>query len=195
MYATKEGGGFALTFSLSVLVFAISVALGMFAAYRLSDTLYESLEEYVCVALGQKSGFKEVLSNALKTDFRYTLITLVSAVSVYSSFLPLLLTGFKGFSSGLAVAVASRAIRSAGAVAVFSAAVFFSCVLTVPIYILMFMMCTRFARRTRRSAEPFKVKIKDYTEFSAAVMLLFAALCITDCLQAVTEPLLCSLIK
>lgn len=195
MRAAKDDSGCLVMFFLSVLFFAASIALGMFTAYHMSDTLYETLAGYVNSALDAKIGFKAVFFNAVKSDFRYTVLVLVSALSIYSSFFPLLMTGFKGFSSGLAVAVAARAIEKTSGVTAFSFAVFFSCVLTVPVYILMFMLCLKFAGRNRMSAEPFGIKAKNYMEFSAAVMLLFAALCIIDCLQAVAEPMICSLIK
>ena len=192
MRAAKNGSSPAVMFFLSVLFFAVSVAAGMFAAYHMGDELYETLAQYVNSALGEKIGFKKVFVNAVKSDFRYTVLVLVSSLSVFSSFVPLLMTGFKGFSSGLAVAVASRAIEMRAGSIAFSVAVFLSCVFTVPVYVLMFMLCFKFALRNRKSSEPFGIKAKNYMEFSVAVMMLFAVLCIIDCLQAVSEPVLCS---
>jgi len=176
-----------VSFFLSGMFFVFSVVAGMFASYRLDTELFETLSEFVVAALSEKAGFKQVFSNAVRYDFKFSLIVLFSALSIYSSFLPLLVIGFKGFSAGLAVVIGARVIGKLSGTLAFSAAVFVSTVLTVPVYVLMFVMGYKFALRTRQIAEPGSSKIKNYMEFLLAVAILFALLCIIDCLQAFLE--------
>lgn len=184
MNAPKNSSRPATAFFLSALFFVFTVAAGIFVSYRLDVKLFETLSQYLTAALSEKAEFKEIFLNAVKCDFRYSLIVLVCALSIYSSFFPFAVIGFKGFSSGLAVALASRSLGTLLKTFVFSFSVFFSSVLTVPVYVLMFVMGCKFAARNRRSTEPKGKKFKNYLEFFAAVLILFAILCFVDLLQA-----------
>jgi len=191
MNAPKNGSRPATAFFLSGLFFVLTVVAGIFVSYRLDAKLCEDLSQYLTEALSKKAEFKEVFKNAVKCDFRYSLVVLVCAIGIYSSFLPLLGIGFKGFSSGLAVALASLSLGTLSKTVAFSFSVFFSSILTVPVYVLMFVMGVKFAARNKKSTEPKGKKLKNYMEFLFAVAILFAVLCIIDLLQASLGLLIC----
>lgn len=181
----KKGQSAGTLFLISALIFSLAAAAGMFFAYHLGDELKNSLGEYVKYALKEKSGIKETFSRAANNDFRYTAAVLLSAFSVYTTILPLCLVGFKGFCSGLAVAVASATLSGSKAIFTFSAAVFISCLVTVPVHILMYILSFKFALRMRQSTEKFSLKAKGYMEFFFAVMLMFFVLLAVDFFHAV----------
>ena len=185
MRAAKKGISAQLMFFLSVLFFALCLGLGMIAAYHMEDELYGELCEYLKTIFNEKKDFKEVFLSAVKSDFRYTFFVLVLSFGTISSFLSIIFVGFKGFCSGLTVGLASCVLKSFFEIFVFSSAVFLSCVFKVPLYVLMFMMCFKFAKRIKNSTEPFGAKLKAYAEFFLAVMFLFAVLCTASCLEAV----------
>ena len=112
MRGPENGNKTAIGFLLSALFFAFCVAVGMFYSYHMDKELFGTLSAYVSAATEHETGFKEVFAKAAKYDFKYLIIVLVSAFSVYGSFFPLLVIGFKGFSSGLAVALGARVIES-----------------------------------------------------------------------------------
>ena len=183
MRAAKKGISVQMMFFLSVLFFLVCLSLGMIAAYHMEDELYGELFEYLKAMLNEKTEFKEVFLSAVKSDFRYTFFVLVLSFGTVSSFLSIIFVGFKGFCSGLAVGLASCVLKNFFDVFIFSSAVFLSCVFKVPLYVLMFMMCFKFAKRNKNSTEPFGVKLKAYAEFFLAVMFLFAVLCAASCLE------------
>ena len=183
MRAAKKGISVQMMFFLSVLFFLVCLSLGMIAAYHMEDELYSELFEYLKAMLNEKTEFKEVFLSAAKSDFRYTFFVLVLSFGTVSSFLSIIFVGFKGFCSGLAVGLASCVLKNFFDVFIFSSAVFLSCVFKVPLYVLMFMMCFKFAKRNKNSTEPFGVKLKAYAEFFLAVMFLFAVLCGASCLE------------
>ena len=184
MRGPENGNKTAVGFLLSALFFAFCVAVGMFYSYHMDKELFGTLSAYVSAATEPGTGFKEVFAKAAKYDFKYLIIVLVSAFSVYGSFFPLLVIGFKGFSSGLAVALGARVIESLLGRIAFLSAVFLSSFLTVPLYVLMFLMGHRFAVRNRKSTEPKSQKFKDYIRLLLLGTIFFAILCIIDCLQA-----------
>lgn len=188
MNGTKSGG-YVLTFAMSAAVFALCTGMGIFAAYNINGELFESLSGFVKNALTQRQGFKHVLLNAIESDFRYTCTVLVCALGIYTSVIPAAVTGYKGFCAGTAVGIAARVLDRAALIRV-SAAVFLSCLFTVSVYIIMFMLGFCRARRNRREERTVGEKVRDYMEFAAAVMIMFTVLCAANCIQAAFEPLI-----
>ena len=195
MRAAKKGNGVLVIFILSAIFFALCLCLGMIAGYQLDDELLTDLTQYVKSAFEEKTGFKKVLANAVKSDFRYTLTVLISSLSVISSFFPLVLIGVKGFSSGLATSVASSALGGFSEIFVFSSAVLLACIFTVPAYVFLFVMCFKFADENRKNRESFGAKSKGYMKFFAAVMIVFALLCVADCFVAALYELLFAVVQ
>lgn len=176
-------------FAASAAVFFMCTAAGMIAAFNTEGTLMRSLGGCINDALNNKDDFKQIFTRAASSDFRYTVIVMLLALGKYTSFAPILFIGFKGFSAGYSVILASKAV-SAGASAVIALAVFLSCVFTVPIYIVMFLLCRSCAKKISAYKLSTKDKLGEYALFLLSVIILYSLLCLADCIQAAACPLI-----
>lgn len=182
MNSTKKSG-YALSFVLTAVLFAVCTLGGMFYAYRLGGGQIDKPGEILRLSLSDSGGFGAVLVRGVRADFRYTAAVLICTLCAASSYIPGLMVLFKGFCTGLCVGTAARVLERAAAFKV-SAALFLSCAFTVPIYILMFMLCVHRAKRYLHTNAPRGERLKDYFRFAASVMLMFAFLCAADCILA-----------
>lgn len=183
MRGEKDGRGHLLVFLASAVVFVLFIAIGMLAAHNTSGEMYDELAKYLKTAVYKKTQFRQIFLKAAEADFRYTCLILICSLNIYTSAIPFLAVCFRGFCSGYAAALAADILSARGTAAV-SAAIFVSVLLTVPIYILMFMLCRNFASEIGGVKMSFREKLKEYVMFAASVMIMFALLCITDCLLA-----------
>ncbi len=171
----------------TAVIFSLCIAAGIFTAFNIDGELRGNLSEYLTSALSGKTEFKKIFFTAAASDFRYSVLIMILALGTYTSFVPALLIGFKGFSSGFSVVLASGLI-SAGATVAVASAVFLSCVFTVPVYTLMFLLCRNCAKKLGSHNFTAGEKCKEYAIFMLSVMIMFSVLCIADCIQAVLCP-------
>lgn len=180
------------SFAACAAVFFLCVAAGMTAAFNTDGALLRSLGGYLKEALGGKADFKQTFTRAASSDIRYTIFIMLLAPGKYTSLIPILFIGFKGFSAGYSVILASKAL-SAGTTAVIASAVFLSCVFTVPIYIMMFLLCRACAGKFSAHKLTAKEKLSEYASFLLSVMIMYSLLCLADCIQAAACPLILKL--
>lgn len=183
---TEHNNSFILT--IISFIFFICVGIGIFAAFHTKNPLQKNLASFLNQAFSEKNSFKKIFLSAAITDFKYTLFVLLFAGSTHTSLFPAAFIGYRGFSAGFSVIVASRivSVKSTAAVGI---AVFLSCIFTVPVYALMFILCRKCSKKLNLQHFTIKDKIKEYAIFTLSVMILFSALCIGNCIQALLCPL------
>ncbi len=176
-------------FVITAALFALCAVTGMFCAFKLSGENLGKTAEFIKSSLAENSGFKAVFLRAVKTDFNFTAINLFCTLGIFTAYFPAVLTFFKGFCSGFCIGIAAKAFESAVLVKILIA-VLLSCIFTVPAYILMFMLCLHRAKQYSNTPSPAGEKAKNYFAFALTCAVIFAFLCLGNCILAAVSPIL-----
>ena len=168
-------------FALCTGVISICVILGFIISLKATSIFSEGLTA-IRNASFQETGFLKTLSKAIRVHFWYSICVLLLAPGFPGVILPGAYIAFKSFFLGVTVGLAAKTCSVAKTV-IICFAVFASNVFILPLYILMFFVSLSFCFRTYSGTAFFANTTKNYFSFAAKVFVVFALMCIVECIQ------------
>ena len=140
-------------FILAVSVFAIGIVLGVAVACRLgpeeTSQLVRQLSDYISGGNATKVSFKQLVVSRCADNLRYILIVLICSRSVYLIPIAAVALGIWGYRLGFAVSFVCGSFGGEG-IAITLASSLLSYVLTMPLYILAFVLAAICSPRVRQ---------------------------------------------
>ncbi|MBE7030019.1 MAG: hypothetical protein E7409_01165 [Ruminococcaceae bacterium] len=155
-----------------------------------SQALSGDMERFLSQSAGETEPL-DVMKVCVMENLKYTVFSFLVSLSIWTAAANGMFLGFKGFSTGF---TAGFAVRCYGWKGTWLSALtlFPSCMVMLPIYLLMCVMCVRFAasRRGRREYPAAGQPNREVLWFGTTMVLLFAVLCVCSLVDALIAPAL-----
>ena len=172
--------------SLLLYIFAVAALLlgiifGSVCSVRIDGDVYDELLKFVSeffVYFEDKDiEFSKIFVSALINNLRYVALCILFSLSIYTVFLVYAMLGIRGFSLGFTVSFVVKTKGFNGFLLMLTT-VFPSCVITLPIYFLMCVLCIKCAFSRHSIKENYRESKKELKSFLIIMVILFAALMI-----------------
>lgn len=174
-------------------VVCIGIAIGSLYSVGIdevkSNELSIYIEDYFEHYKDKDIEFTKIFKNAFSNSFWYVLVCFVASLTVYTVFAVYMALGIRGFSLGFTVGFILGKIGVKGFFLVL-AVVLPSCMVTLPLYLFMSVICVKCALARHRVRENYRENKKELKVFIFMMLLILALLVLCSLIDTFLSPVL-----
>ncbi len=189
---TSHVKGNAFLYVLSFVALVVGIAAGSFCSVKLGVDEEKELSSYIADFFSYYKDndieFAAIFKSGLLYNLKYVLLCTIVSLSIYTFFAVYLMLGLRGFSLGFTVGLILIE-RGANGMLFLILTVLPSCVLTLPLYLYMCVMCTRCAISRHRLRENYRERKRELKSFLIIMLFLFVALVVCGMIDTFLSPL------
>ncbi len=177
----------------ALVVMCIGIAIGSLYSVGIDETQASELGVYISDFFAHYKDkdieFARIFKNAFSNSFWYVLVCFISSLTVYTVFAVYLALGIRGFSLGFTVGFIVGEIGVKGFFLIL-AVVLPSCVVTLPLYLFMSVICVKCAVARHRVRENYRENKRELKVFIILMLLIFALLILCSLIDTFLSPML-----
>lgn len=177
----------------ALIVICIGIAIGSLYSAGLDETQSSELGLYISDFTqhyrDKDIDFVGIFKSSLQVSFWYVAVCFVASLSIYTVWLVYVALGIRGFSLGFTVGFMVGEIGVKGFFLVL-AVVLPSCVITLPVYLLMSVVCVKCAVTRHRVRENYRENKRELKVFIVLMILIFALLILCSLIDTFLSPIL-----
>lgn len=177
----------------AVVVMCIGIAIGSLYSVGIDEAQASELGGYISDFFEHYKDkdieFVKIFKNAFSNSFWYVLVCFVASLTVYTVFVVYLALGIRGFSLGFTVGFIVGEIGVKGFFLVL-AVVLPSCVVALPLYLFMSVVCVKCAVARHRVRENYRENKRELKVFIVLMLLIFALLILCSLIDTFVSPIL-----
>lgn len=182
-------------FAAAVAVYFAGLIIGSLFACRLDAQKADELRAYIVPYLDAQTvsnlGHADIFAASALAHLRFVAVALVCSVSIFLLPLFIFAFGLNGYRIGFAISFVADNF-GAGGIALALSSALVSCLLAMPMYVLIFVTEINFSvkRKIRPVNGDGKNARRDFSAFAFLLLLMYFLLCISSAAEAWVTPFL-----
>ncbi len=177
----------------AMMIVCVGIAIGSLYSVGLDETQANELALYISDFFehyrDKDIDFAEIFKSSLCNSFLYVAFSFVSSLCIYTVFLVYVALGIRGFSLGFTVGFIVGKIGIKG-IFLILAVVLPSCVISLPLYFFMSVICIRSAVTRHRVRENYRENKRELKVFIFLMLFVFVLLVLCSLIDTFLSPVL-----